>query len=493
MLPMLGRKAFAQEPKRGGRFRLGLAGSVEQTLDPAIVQDAVNQNINYQTHNTLVEVLPDLTAGPELAESWEASPDAKVWTFKLRKGVQFHDGKPFEAEDVIYSLEHHRKPDSKSSVAILARQIADIKAEDKHTLVMTLTSANADFPITLSDYHFIIFPKDTTDFDKAIGTGAYVLESFEAGVRTVTKRNSNYWRTDRGFFDEVETLTINDASARTSALISGQVDHINRLDLQTAKLLEQNPQVHLLRVDGMKFLVVNMMVNGKPFDNVDARLAMKYGIDREAFVEKILSGYGKVGNDHPISTLNRFYNGDLPQRTYDPDKALFHLKKAGYQDYTFALHAGNTGIDGMVDAMVLFQQDLQKAGIKMDITREPIDGYWSRVQKKVPFYTSYWAGRPAEDMILSVAYAGGSNFNETDWKNDRFDSLLVAARGELNNDKRREMYYECQKLINEDAGTIVPVWVDHLMATGLNVAHPAKVGSNAENDGHRCAERWWFT
>src|SRR5690606_19129306 len=93
-LPILGSKGMAQqEPKRGGQFRLGLAGSVEQTLDPGVVTDAVNQNINYQTHNTLVEILPDMSAGPELAESWEASPDARIWVFKLVKGVTFHNGK----------------------------------------------------------------------------------------------------------------------------------------------------------------------------------------------------------------------------------------------------------------------------------------------------------------------------------------------------------------------------------------------------------------
>jgi peptide/nickel transport system substrate-binding protein len=485
-------RAQAATPKRGGRLRQGLAGGVEATLDPAIVTDAVNQNINYQTKDTLVEVLPDLTPGPELFESWEATPDAKTWRFKVRSGVTFHNGKTLGPDDIMYSINYHRNPNTKSAVVSLVRQIEDMKADGKNTVVIALASPNADFPIVLSDYHFNIVPDGTTNFNLGIGTGGYVLDGFEAGVRTFTKRNPNYWRTDRGFFDEIETLTINDTNARTNALVTGQVDHINRLDLRTVKLLERNPNVSVKNVTGFKHFVIDMMTDKAPFDNADLRLAMKWAINRKEIVEKLLAGYGFVGNDHPISPQHRFFNKDLPQRDYDADKAKFHLKKSGMEGQTFELRGSETGFDGAVDAMVLFQQSAAKAGINFKLVREPIDGYWTRVWKKTPFFSSFYSSRPSEDMILTLGYAKGSVFNETNWDNERFNTLLVAARAELDENKRRAMYYEMQQILSDDCGAMIPIWMNQVMASSPKLAHPKVIAGNFENDGHRNCTRWWF-
>ncbi|MGE3149366.1 MAG: ABC transporter substrate-binding protein, partial [Pseudorhodoplanes sp.] len=202
--------AQAQQPKRGGRLRLGLAsGGPTDTLDPAVIIDAVAQNMSYQTRNALVELLPNMEAGPELAESWEATPDAKEWRFKIRKDVTFHNGKTLDAEDIIFSMNYHRGPNSKSGARSLMSVITDIKADGKNTVVFTLNGPSADFPLTLTDYKLVVMPAGSQNPGDGMGTGAYILDKWDVGVRSLAKRNPNYWRSDRGFFDEVETFVMN--------------------------------------------------------------------------------------------------------------------------------------------------------------------------------------------------------------------------------------------------------------------------------------------
>ncbi|MGE3149368.1 MAG: ABC transporter substrate-binding protein [Pseudorhodoplanes sp.] len=493
LLPGAIAQVKAQQPKRGGRLRLGLGGGgPSDTLDPAIIIDAVQQNISYQTRNALVELLPTMEAGPELAESWEASPDAKVWRFKIRKDVTFHNGKTLTPDDIIFSMNYHRGPNSKSGAKGLMSVVSDIKADGKDTVVFTLNGPSADFPLTLTDYKLVIIPDGSQNPGDGMGTGAYVLEKFEPGVRAFAKRNPNYWRKDRGFFDEVETFNMNDASARTNALISGQIDVANRVELKVVSMLQKNSALRIKNVPGAKFINLPMLTDAAPYNNLDVRLAMKYAINRKELVSSILQNYGFVGNDNPLMPSHRFFNKDLPQREYDADKARFHINKSGLQGTTFEIAAANVGFDGAVDAALLFQQSAAKAGINIKVNRVPVDGYWRSVWMKVPFCTSFWASRPSEDANFSLGYARGAAMNDTKWSPDRFQELLVAARGELDNNKRRTMYHEMQQILWDDGGQIIPIWVNHIAAMTTKVGTPEKISGAFENDGHRCAERWWF-
>ena len=148
-------KARAATPKKGGRFRMGIAErSTTDSFDPSTIFDPGMMNVNWQVRNCLVEVDYRGNPLPELAESWEPTPDAKKWIFRLRKGVEFHNGKTLDAQDVIESISHHRKKESKSAAKSLLKPIEDIKPDGKNTVVFTLDSGNADFPYIVSDYHF---------------------------------------------------------------------------------------------------------------------------------------------------------------------------------------------------------------------------------------------------------------------------------------------------------------------------------------------------
>lgn len=486
--------AQAAAPKKGGRLIMGCTGgSTTDSMDPATLTSNMNQNLNWQIRNNLVEIDHNLEPVPELAESWEATPDAKTWRFKLRQGVEFHNGKTMTADDVIYSINHHRGEKSKSGAKAYLKNIKDIKADGSYEVIFELSGGSADFPFIMGDYHLPICPAETSgpQWEEGVGTGAYVLQSWEPGVRAFAVRNPNYWKTDRGHFDEVETLSIVDTNARTNALKTGQINFMDRVELKTVHLMKRMPGINVTATTGTAHYTMPMLVDVEPYGDQNVRLALKLAVDREELLKQILQGYGEIGNDHPIAPINRYFNTNLEQRAYDPEQAKFYMKKAGKLDHTFNLHAADAAFAGAVDAAIMVKEQAKRAGININVVREPSDGYWSNVWMKKEWCMCYWGGRPTEDMMFSVAYAAGAPWNDTHWVNERFNELLVAARAELDTEKRAKMYAEMQQICKDDSGTIVPMYNQMVEASSDKLEH-GPISGHMAMDGMRIAERWWF-
>ena len=488
--------AMAATPKKGGRLRLGLADpATTDLLDPATyISNHTQIGMFGAVQNNLTEVDANGDIIPELAESFEASADAKTWIFKLRKGVEFHNGKSLEAADVVASINHHRTDDSKSAAKSLLSELTEVRADGKQTVVFELKGGNADFPFVVNDYHLTILPSSNgkIEWKNGIGTGGYILTGHEPGVRMTMKRNPNFFKEGRAHFDEVLLLGIADGTARETALVTGETDAINRVDRKTAHLLGRRPGIVINEVTGTQHYTIPMNTTVAPFDNNDVRLALKYAVNREALVKTLLRGHGRVGNDHPIAPANRFFAEDLEQRVYDPEKAKYHLKRAGMDSLTVSLSAADTAFAGAVDAAILYKEHAAKAGITIDVVREPNDGYWTNVWMKKPWTMSYWGGRPTEDWMFTIGYAKGGDWNESFWSNDRFMKLLVQARAELDKEKRRGMYFEMQQLVKDDGGSVIPMYANFIDAKHEKLAQPEKAASNWELDGWKVVERWWF-
>ena len=487
--------AHAGTPKKGGTYRIGLAGaSTAESLDPATYGTGViNHFMVGAIGNCLTEIDHNGEVIPELAESWEPNSGADVWTFRLRRDVTFHNGKTLTADDVIASINHHRGEDTKSAGKPLLKAVTDIRKIDNRTVVFKLGSGNADFPYVFSEYFFVIFPsKDgRCDWKSGITTGGSRLSEFEPGVRYVGERNPNYWKEGRAHFDRVELVPLSDQAARTTALMTGEVDCIGGVDVSTVHLLRKKPGITVNAVTGTQHFTMPMFTNVAPFDDVNVRLALKYAIDRKQLVNILLSGFGQVGNDSPITPANRYFNSEMEQRKYDPEKARYYLKKGGLDSLSVKLHAADAAFPKAVDAAVLFSESAAKAGIEIKVVREPNDGYWSNVWLKKPFCTSFWNGRPTEDLMFTSAYAADSPWNDTHWKNERFNKLLVEARTELDPDRRRAMYWEMQEIVRDDGGTIIPVYAQYVFASSSKLAH-GPLAANRSVDGWKSMERWWF-
>ena len=486
---------FARAAKKGGVMRVGKGhGQTADSLDPGTFENGFTIGMTFGFNAYLTEIAGDGSLVGQLAESWEPSPDAKTWTFRLRQGLTYHNGRDITAEDVVASFNHHRREDSTSAAKPIVEPIADVQADGKDIVVFTLAAGNADFPFIPSDYHIPILPSEggKPDWQSGIGAGAYKLKSFEPGVRADLERFADYHNSERGHFDEVQLLSIIDTAARTNALMTGEVDAIDRVDLKTVHLLKRRPGIQVHTVAGNQHYTFPMRTNVAPFDNNDVRLALKLAIKRDEMVEKILQGFGVVGNDHPIGPGQRFFAKDLEQRTYDPDKAQFHLKQAGMESLTVDLSVADAAFAGAVDAGALYAESAKAAGITLNIVREPNDGYWSNVWNKKPFCACYWGGRVVEDQMFSTAYAAGAAWNDTAWEHERFNKLLIEARAELDEARRREMYAEMQQIVRDDGGALVPMFASYVFATSDKVALPDPMASNWDLDGERWMERWSF-
>lgn len=484
--------AQAEEPKKGGVLRLGMeGGSASDSLDPTTYADSIPINYSLQFWNTPVEIASDGTATGELLESWEAKPGATEWVFNVRKDVTFGSGKTLTPEDIIYSINLHRG-ETKSPVKAIFEQITDIKKLSDSQIGMTLSAGNADLPYILSDYHLIVVPEGTTDFSKPDGTGAYTLEAWEPGVRILSKRKDGaYWKPGRGNFDAVELRYILDAAARTQALITGQVDAVNRLDPKTAGLVMKSNGINVVRTQGtgLRYAFV-AHVDKEPFNNPDLMMALKLSIDRQKIIDNVFAGFASLGNDHLIAPNNPFFDPALPQHAYDPAKAAELYKKSGHSG-PINLKVSEGAFTGATDSAVIFQESANAAGIEINVERVSGDGYWDNVWLKEPFSAVYWGTRPTADLTNSTTFLSDAPWNDSKYKSAEFDKAIITARAELDGAKRKELYAQAQKMVAEEAGMICFAISDFLDGYSTKVRGNDPHARYDFND-QRIAEKGWF-
>lgn len=491
---MMGSAVHAS-PVTGGHLRVAtVQGSSTDSLDPTLLTSGHTNFLFSTLHNALTEIDSSGQLVPLVAESYEPGADPSEWIFTLRKGITFHNGKTLTAEDVIVSLDRHRGEDSKSAMKSFMSDVESITKDGDFVVKFKLKNASVDFPVGLSAMSLSVLPtKDGQIESFEVGCGAYALDSFEPGQYSKFVRAPNDFKSDRGFVDSAEILTIADSTARQNALITGAVDVIGDVDATTAPLLARNDDITILDITSPQYYTFPMRTDLPPFDNNHVRMALKLSMDREVVMDTILSGYGSIGNDHPISPAYRYFNHELEQRAYDPEKAKWHLKQAGLDSLTVKLSASDSLYAGCVDTVVLFSEHAKASGIELIPNQVPDDGYWNDVWLKHPWCSSYWSGRPTEDWMFTQAYSAESNWNETFWKNERFNKLLLEARAELDSDKRRDMYWEMQALIRDDCGSVTHAFANHISAMTSKVGVPEQIAGNWEFDGYKLIERWWMT
>ena len=458
---MLTTAARAEEPVKGGTLRAGVQGGQStDSLDPALAASDVPFMINMTWGEALVDVGPGGEIDFRVAEEVSSNADATEWKFKIRQGVEFHNGQTLTGEDVVATLKRHTDEKSQSGAQGLVKGIKEMKAEGD-MVTLTLEAGNADLPFLMADYHLLIQPGGGVDNPTAgIGAGAYKIVEFEPGVRATFERNPNYFDSTRAHADNVEVLSINDNTARTAAIQSGQIHMMTRIDPKIVEMLAGVEAVKIERAAGPGHYVFIMRTNAAPFDNNDLRMALKMAINRQEQVDKILGGMGSRGNDFPINGAYPLFDDTIPQREYDAAAAGDFYKKSGHDGSPIVLQVAPGAFPGAVEAAQLFQASANAAGIPLEIKLEPDDGYWSNVWNVAPFCASYWGGRPVQDQMYSTAYLSTAEWNDTAFNDPHFDDLLIAARGELDQAKRKAMYSEMGMIVRDTGGLICPMFND---------------------------------
>ena len=445
--------ARAQTAKSGGKIKVASqSASTADTLDPVRGTNTTDYARGFMFYNGLTRLDGKLVPQPELAESI-STEGAKVWTLKLRQGVTFHDGSKLTPEDVIYSINRIKDPKTGSTARALAIQIDEVVADGPDAVRMTLVAPNADLPVILGTPHFMIVKDGTTDFTKGNGTGPYVVKEFSPGVRSIATRNPNYWKPGKPYLDEIEYFSIEDETSRVNAMLAGDIQVASQIGPRVVRRIKSSPGYTVFETPSGNYNDFIFRQDADPTRNLDLVMAIKYLFDREQ-MQNALGGV--VGNDQPVDPSNRYYNAELKQRPYDPDKAKFHFQKSGLGTTALPLYvmAGNT----MTDQAVILQQSALGIGMNIDIQRMPKDGYWANVWMKHPFTGGNINPRPSADSLFTLFFKSDSPWNESGWKNDTFDKMLVDARGETDDAKRKQMYGEMQTLVSDKGGIGLPLF-----------------------------------
>ena len=422
---------------------------------------------------------------PSLATSWESNEDATRWTFGLRQGVTHSDGTPLTAADVIYTTQRHGNPDIGSGLRA-ELEIVDLdgfETPDDHTVVFNLLSSNVDMPLVLSNNHMKIIPVGSADGiqQEPIGTGSFTLESADVDGVTVFNARDDYWK-GSPLLGKVTVVSIADSDARVSATLAGQVDMTSApLNPAQASLFEGDPDFYMQENPRGALQIIAMITSEPPFDDPRVRKALKLVVDPQEMITVVSQGHGVPSCNNPAWPDDQYYlPQDCPQ---DIEGARALLAEAGYPDGLTVEFATSNIYPEWLPIATVYKEQAAKAGITVELTQVPADGYWSDTWMVHPFAHSYWSYRPI-DNFMSAGFRCGGAWNETFWCNEEHDALQDQARMELDFDTWKALYQDAQRIIAEEGGMISPFFANHIRAINVRLQGVPELSVRGEYPYH---------
>jgi peptide/nickel transport system substrate-binding protein len=456
-------------PKSGGTLKVAfIGGGTKESLDPGL---GISEHDDARVTNifdTLTVLNDDSTVDNYLAESFEPNADATRWQIKLRSGVTFHNGKPLTADDVLYTFRRILDPKEGQGGATILEPL-DLKRSkkvDKLTIELALKRPIAELPFLFQRDDIAIVQDGATDFSKPVGTGPFELVSFTPGEGSTFRKNKNYWVDDKPYVDELQTIAIPDNSARLNALLEGRVDAIEKIEFPQARANANNDAVKIIRSDSTWAVPITMSLASEPFSDPRVLEAFKLSMDRPETVARAFLGFGSIGNDL-FGKGTQYYNDELPQRKYDPEKARSLLRQAGREDVQVTLYS-STLAPGMLESATIFAEQAKESGIRIKVEKLDNDTYYGSRYLKEPMYQSQWVGGFFE-VIAAQCCISDAPYNETAWKKPEWDREFRIAQGTLNDDQRKSRYFDLQEVFWREGGYLVWGYYDLIDAVAPNV------------------------
>ncbi|WP_105436913.1 ABC transporter substrate-binding protein [Neorhizobium sp. T25_13] len=465
--PALG-LAQTAKPAKGGTLRISV-DQAASVIHPLLTRVNPEYLVTELLYSNLTRLKVDMSVEPDLAESWTPNDGLTEWTFKLRKGVTFHDGSPFTAKDVVATFKAILNPATASPGRNNVGPISDIVAVDDTTVLFKLSGAYADLPVAMAYTNARIIPASIATGDlkslstKAVGTGPFKLVSYEPDRLIVVERNPNYYDPARPYLDRIEVQVFPDISAEGSAMIAGNVDIISTLQPTEYLRLDGNDGVEVLRTPSGQFCNINFGCDTAPFNDARVRRAIALAVDREAMVNFVTEGFGTPGNDTPLNPSYQFFKA-AKQRQKNIQEAKKLLAEAGFPNGLQATLIASDRPAVRTQLAVALKEMAKEAGITINVQTMPHATYLEQVWKKGSFYVGFYNMQPTPDGIFKLLYTSDASWNETRWNNKVFDALVAEARGTIDAAKRTELYTKAQELMNEEVPSIIPSFFDVLSA-----------------------------
>ena len=457
--------AFAEtQIKRGGTFRQATAGGSTDFIDGQHIVAKSDIVRLVATFDALARFDEQGRIRNHLAEELRAEK-ANQYLIRVRKGVEFHNGKTLTIDDVIYSIQRTKNPKLKlfGNAAFGAIDLKRIKKLDKYTCRLNLSRPDVTLMEAFAQYFQGVVPKgyQPNAVGKGplqyIGTGPFKVKSFTPGRESVHEKNDNYWISGQPYFDGVRIINFSSDAAKVNALLSGQVEAMADVPFAQVPVVRGRKTLKILTSPTGAWTPLCMRVDVEPFNDVRVRRAFRLLINRPQVVQQGLSGYGRIANDI-YSPFDPAYAGDeFPQRKYDPEQARSLLKQAGHDGLSVELITSPADT-GMVEGATIFAQNAKAGGV--NVTVRNVDGgtIYGDQYLKWPFSADYWGTRnyllQASTGVLKTA-----PFNETHWDAypgyAKFERLYRQALATVDEKKRAQIIKEMQRMEYNDGGLII--------------------------------------
>lgn len=439
------------EPQQGGSLTLGITQEPD-SFDPYLAAAAGTKEIIYNFFDGLVKLLPNGTFEPALAEKYDVSDDAKIFTFQIRQGVKFHNDKDLTVGDVVYSLENASGLGEDKTLKISQLSIIDkIEADaDNNQVIVTLKDSDADF---ISYMTLAIVPEDYTEqATKPIGTGPFVFTEYQPQKYVKMTKNENYWRDRKAYLDDVTFLIMPSADAAIVDLQAGNIDIFPYLTADKKDLLED--KYNFITTDSNMVQIWGLNNKQAPFDDPIVRKAMNMAIDKQMLIDTVTFGEGKVLESGMAPAMGQYFNGDLDSE-YNPEAAKELLEENGYQDLKITITVPGNYVIHVQSAEVVAAQ-LEQIGVEAEI--KSVDwGTW---------LSNVYQGREYQSTIIALTfdyvapatvlkhYYSSSDADFINYENSEFDTLYEKAQSITDVDERIALYHQMQKLLQDDSASV---------------------------------------
>lgn len=448
------------KPKRGGTLMVGMiTAGTSETLNPAVAIANPDLTRCLNLYDTLYDVDANLDTSPQLVVSGEPNSDATVWTFRLRPGVTFHNGKDLTADDVIATIRTWGSPTNFANGLVGSRiDIPNLRKVDNLTFQIPLKQANARLPQLLnkSVFNTSILPNGEFDKTRPIGTGPFMYQSFTPGQESTFVRNPNYFLSGHPYVDELKIITsFTDNGSLVNALLANQVAIVPLIPFSGAKQHASSPSsFQLLSSPSTSNMSPYMRVDVPPFNDVNVRQALRLLVDRQEMVDVVYDGFGTTLSD-VMGNGCEFFASDLV-RNRDIDQAKFLLKKAGQENLTVNFRVSDGAPNGTTCG-TLFAQQAAAAGVKVNLINVPASQFFntSTGYLTFPFAESFYDLIDSMQAFWSWDFLKNSPAQETHWNDPTTDALYAEATGTLDTAKAEQLWRELQLQQFNSGGYIV--------------------------------------
>jgi peptide/nickel transport system substrate-binding protein len=469
----------------GDMILVAAQGADPDRLDPHLTSAYASFQVLENVYDTLVQPGPDLQMEPALAESWDISADNLTWTFTLRDGVTFHNGRSLTADDVVYSYGRIMDPDVGAANSFRFASVEEVVAVDDRTVEIHLTRPTPNLLVNIGGFKgMAIIPQEIVDDGTIdtfpIGTGPFKFVSQSPDQGIVLERNPDYWRADEGLphLDGIRFVQIPDATVKLTNLRTGEVDWIDGVPPQDLDSLGSDSAVVLERVPGGDYHYFALNMNRAPFDDPDVRRAIAMAIDRDVITEAAQFG-AATPNQTAIPASNFWATDYSPFTPGDTDGAAALLESAGVSDLTIEFMVSSDFPETVTQAQVIASQ-LAAIGVTVEISDVDF-GTWLDRQGQGDFdaFMLSWIGNIDPDDFYYAQHHSDGTFNFQGYANTDVDALLDEARVETDQDARKTLYDEAARLIVDDASYIYLYNPENVQAWGPQVEGYEVRGDNA--------------